>query len=108
MALANAERLDWQLTPVNFMPLFALAALLYESPWVAERYAAINKFIVSVDAMLMDPVVYSIIMNAREFSAADAFQSQYLRQDLSRKIKKTFGRFDALLVPTTPTFPSIE
>jgi urea carboxylase/allophanate hydrolase len=61
-----------------------------------------------VDATFMDLVVYSIIMKAREFSAADAFQSEYHRQDLSRKIKETFRRFDALLVPTTPTFPPIE
>jgi urea carboxylase/allophanate hydrolase len=47
-------------------------------------------------------------MKAKEFSAANAFQSEYHRQDLSRKIKELFARFDGLLVPTTPTFPSIE
>ncbi|KAJ5167414.1 Urea carboxylase [Penicillium canariense] len=107
-ALVKAQRLGWELIPVDFSPLFSLASLLYEGPWVAERYVAIEKFISSVPASELDPVVHGIIMSAEKFSAADLFQNEYQRQELSREIEKTFGQFDALLVPTTPTFPTMQ
>lgn len=95
------------LEPVDFSDLFELASLLYEGPWVAERYAAIESFIQQHPAEL-DPTVRNIILNARGFNAADLFQAQYRRQYLTNKISKDFARFDAVLVPTAPTFPLLE
>ncbi|CAI7672942.1 unnamed protein product [Penicillium pancosmium] len=108
VALTKAQQLGWKLEPVDFTPLFTLANLLYEGPWVAERYAAIEKFIRSAPTEDMDPVVRSIIMKAEQFSAADLFACEYRRNDLSRQIEQLFGHYDALLVPTTPTFPSVQ
>lgn len=107
-ALEKARRLGWDLTAVDFSSLFALAKLLYEGPWVAERYAAIRDFIERASESDMDPVVRSIIVKARSFTAADAFAGEYARQDLARQIALAFQSFDAILVPTTPTFPTIE
>ncbi|GKT47169.1 urease [Colletotrichum spaethianum] len=106
-ALGKAESLGWTLEPMDFSPLFKLASLLYEGPWVAERYAAIKDFIEAYQDQ-MDPTVREIILRAKEFNAADLFASEYLRQDLTREIENKFGEFDAILVPTTPTFPTIE
>ncbi|KGO56906.1 Urea carboxylase [Penicillium expansum] len=107
-ALTKAQQLGWKLEPVDFTPLFSLASLLYEGPWVAERYAAIEKFIRSVPAEAMDPVVRSIILKAEKFSAVDLFTCEYHRRDLSCEIEQIFGKYDALLVPTAPTFPSMQ
>ncbi|KAK1999994.1 urea carboxylase [Colletotrichum falcatum] len=106
-ALAKAENIGWALEPKDFSPLFKLASLLYEGPWVAERYAAIKDFIEERQDK-MDPTVREIILKAKDFNAADLFASEYLRQDLTREIQDKFGQFDAILVPTTPTFPTIE
>lgn len=108
VALAKARQLGWKLDPVDFTPLFTLAGLLYDGPWIAERYAAIEKFIRSVPPESMDPVVRGIIMKAEQFSAADLFACEYRRQDLSREIEQIFGQYDALLVPTAPTFPTMQ
>lgn len=108
VALIKAQNLGWKLEPVDFTPLFSLAKLLYEGPWVAERYAAIEKFIRLAPSEDMDPVVRSIIMKAEKYSAADLFACEYHRQDLCREIEQIFGHYDALLVPTTPTFPSVQ
>ncbi|RAL02889.1 allophanate hydrolase [Aspergillus ibericus CBS 121593] len=89
-------------------PLFALASLLYEGPWVAERYAAIEPFLKSKHAQEMDPVVRGIILQAERFSAVDVFQNEYRRQELASQIRRLVARFDATLVPTTPTFPTIQ
>ncbi|KAK2063151.1 urea carboxylase [Colletotrichum caudatum] len=106
-ALVKAENIGWTLEPKDFSPLFKLASLLYEGPWVAERYAAIRDFIEEHEDK-MDPTVREIILKAKDFNAADLFASEYLRQDLTREIQDKFGHFDAILVPTTPTFPTIE
>lgn len=107
-ALDKARALGWQLTPVDFSGLFALAKLLYEGPWVAERYAAIKEFIEQSAEKDMDPVVRGIVSKANNFTAADAFASEYVRQDLARQITVAFRDFDGILVPTAPTFPTIE
>ncbi|CAI6285447.1 unnamed protein product [Periconia digitata] len=106
-ALQKAENIGWKLVPMPFDKLFALAQLLYEGPWVAERWAAIMGFIKNADAE-MDPTVRTIISKAESFSAADAFIAEYKRQDLTREILTLFQSFDGLLVPTSPTFPTLK
>ncbi|KAJ5657584.1 Urea carboxylase [Penicillium longicatenatum] len=108
VALTKAQALGWKLESVDFTPLFSLANMLYEGPWVAERYAAIDKFIRSVPAESMDPIVRSILMKAEKFSATDLFTCEYSRKYLSREIEQVFGQYDALFVPTAPTFPSMQ
>ncbi|KAH8898621.1 allophanate hydrolase [Thozetella sp. PMI_491] len=108
VALEKARALDWKLVETDFSLLFDLAKLLYEGPWVAERYEAIRSFLEGSSAEEMDPVVHGIILKGREFSAADAFASEYRRRELSRQIEEAFSQYDAILVPTTPTFPTIE
>jgi urea carboxylase / allophanate hydrolase len=107
-ALEKARRLGWRLEAVDFAPLFELAELLYFGPWVAERYQAVSTFIEQSAPENMDPVVRGIILAAEKFSAADAFAAEYLRQDLTRQIQLAFERFDGLLLPTTPTFPTLQ
>ncbi|THC99590.1 hypothetical protein EYZ11_000959 [Aspergillus tanneri] len=107
-ALERAGRLGWTCEEVDFTLLFNMASLLYEGPWVAERYAAIEEFIRASPAEAMDPVVRKIILQADNFTASDGFKYEYRRQALRREIEKAFGRYDALLVPTSPTFPTIQ
>ncbi|CAK7212536.1 hypothetical protein SEUCBS140593_001536 [Sporothrix eucalyptigena] len=117
-ALERARGLDWQLTPVDFSPLFELARLLYEGPWVAERYHAVRQFLeksgaadtasssAAVSAASLDPTVHTILLQANKFSATDAFAYEYKRQELTRIIEQAFAKFDGLLVPTAPSFPT--
>ncbi|PYI02086.1 urea amidolyase [Aspergillus sclerotiicarbonarius CBS 121057] len=107
-ALAKAQRLGWTLEAIDFSPLFALASLLYEGPWVAERYAAIKTFLKSTHTQETDSVVRGIIFQAERFSAVDVFQIEYRRQELASQIGRLVAKFDAILVPTTPTFPTTQ
>ncbi|KAK0121902.1 hypothetical protein ONS95_010179 [Cadophora gregata] len=106
-ALEKCSTLGWELIPTDFTSLFRLASLLYEGPWVAERFAAIKDFIKKPNIQ-MDPVVRSIIRKAEGFSSVDVFEAEYLRRDLTRGIETAFKDYDAILVPTTPTFPTIK
>ncbi|KAL5093776.1 hypothetical protein Trisim1_009255 [Trichoderma cf. simile WF8] len=107
-ALDRARSLGWVLQPVDFTLLFELASLLYFGPWVAERYQAIRTFIQNIEPDQMDPVVRKIIKQAESFSATDAFEGEYKRQDLTRQIELAFAGYDGLLVPTSLTFPTLE
>jgi len=103
---AALERIDADWVTIDFAPLHAVAALLYEGPWVAERLAAIRPFFES-HAQDMEPTVRAIIGGGAAFSAADAFQAQYRLGDLSRPAQAIMASVDALLVPTTPCHPTI-
>ena len=105
-ALEKAQKIGWRCEAVDFAPLLQLAQLLYAGPWVAERYQAIRSFIESHPDS-MDPVVRGILQSASKYSAADTFGGEYFRQDLARQIEQAFSKFDALIVPTTPTFPTL-
>ena len=56
----------------------------------------------------MDPVVYGIVSSGRQYSAVEAYQAEYLRAELTRQIQQTLARFDALVVPTSPTIHTLE
>jgi urea carboxylase/allophanate hydrolase len=56
----------------------------------------------------MNPIVRDLILKAERLSAVDVFQHEYRRQVLSRQIENAFKKFEAILVPTTPTFPTIQ
>ncbi|MCG8707855.1 allophanate hydrolase [Brenneria sp. 4F2] len=93
------------LHPIDFTPFEQLAEQLYQGPWVAERTASVGKMLLHPEKM--DPVVYRIIASGERFSAVDAFNAEYLRAQLTRRIQHTLNQFDALVVPTTPTIHTI-
>jgi allophanate hydrolase len=92
--------------PIDFEPLNAVSALLYEGPWVAERRAALGTFF-ETHHEAIDPVVAKVIGKAEQFNAADAFNGQYALADLKRRAEALFETIDMLIVPTTPTHPLI-
>jgi allophanate hydrolase len=87
---------------IDFSVFRAVAELLYQGPWVAERLAAIQPFFES-HAVAMDPIVRGIIGGAQKYSAADAFQAEYKLRTLRRTAQQELKRIDVLVVPTAPT-----
>jgi allophanate hydrolase len=88
-------------------PFLAVARLLYGGPWVAERYAAVGAFI-EEQPDAVHPVVREIILGGKTPSAADAFRGSYELAELRRRAAHVFREVDLLLLPTTPTHPTIE
>lgn len=111
-ALQRAQALGYELVEADFSLLWELAALLYQGPWVAERYAAVGEFL-EQDLPGLDPVVKGIVtggktgvQGANLGSAVDAFRAEYRRMALVRSVEQMFAEYDALLVPTAPRFPT--
>ncbi len=95
-----------QLVAIDFEPLFAVARLLYEGPWVAERHAVVRELLAD-NPTAFDPVVRSVIEKALNFSATDSFDAQYRLKALSGPAQALWQRLDLLLVPTAPNHPSL-
>ena len=87
---------------IDFGPLFAVADMLYEGAWVAERLAAVADFMAHHHDAL-HPVTRTIIGGAGRLSAVDAFNGFYRLQGLKREVEALLDGIDLLMVPTVPT-----
>lgn len=84
---------------VDLTPFRAVAQLLYEGPWVAERYAAIRSFIEKNPAAL-HPVTRAITEKGIQFTAPDTFEAFYQLKALERKTISAWDSIDCLVTPT--------
>jgi allophanate hydrolase len=105
-ALATFAKLGARIVEIDIEPFYAAARLLYEGPWVAERYLTARALIASSPEAL-HPVTRQIILAGAHGTAADAFAAFYQLADLRRVRDRTFGAIDALVLPTAPTVYSI-
>lgn len=101
-ALERIKLLGVKITTIDFTVFEQLAAQLYQAAWVAERTAAVDGLL-KKQADMFDPTVATIIQQGYQYTAVDAYQAEYIRQDLSCKIHDILLQYDALLLPTAPT-----
>jgi allophanate hydrolase len=106
-ACAQLRAQGAEITAIDFTPMYALASLLYEGPWVAERHAVLESFLAEHSEQ-MDPTVAAIVAQAQGQSATAAHRAEYQRMALQRQILSVFNEFDALLVPTAPLLPTLD
>ena len=106
-AINRLEELGGQKQKIDYTPFRKAAELLYEGPWVAERYAAIQTLIEEQPETLL-PVTRTIIASAQNFSAVDAFQAYYQLQDYIKQISPLWEAIDFLVLPTTGTIYTLE
>jgi allophanate hydrolase len=104
-ACARAGSLGATLVEVDFTPLFEVAKLLYEGPWVAERHLVAQALLAS-DPEAVDPIVRGIMESASWFDADAVFSGRYRLEELRTRIAPMWRQVDALLVPTTVTCPT--
>jgi allophanate hydrolase len=100
-ALSRLQALGAVLVPFDLAPFHAVAHLLYDGPWVAERYAA-TRAVVEGKPEALHPVTRAIVESARRFSAADAFDGIYRLAALKRETAAIRAGFDVMAVPTLP------
>ena len=105
-ACARARALGAELVEVDFEPLFEVARLLYDGPWVAERHLVAEALLAS-DPEAIDPVVRGIMESADWFDADAVFSGRYTLEELRLRIAPLWQRVDALMVPTAVTCPTI-
>ena len=93
-ALAKLSELGANLVEIDMEPFYETARLLYEGPWVAERYLA-AKSLIDTAPEALHPVTRQIIAAGARATAADAFKAFYRLEALRRIRDRTFGEIDA-------------
>jgi allophanate hydrolase len=101
-SLEHMQQLGFDLVELDFEPFFEAGRLLYEGPWLAERYAAVGEFI-DAHAQAVHPVTRAIIVAGGVPSAATAFKAQYRLMSLRQQAAACFAAVDVLLTPTAGT-----
>jgi allophanate hydrolase len=101
-ALADLAGLGAAIVEIDIEPFYETARLLYDGPWVAERYISVRSLMASAPEA-MHPVTRQIILGGAHPSAVDAFKAFYQLEELLRVRDHTFGEIDVLALPTVPT-----
>jgi allophanate hydrolase len=84
---------------IDFAPFLDAARLLYEGPWVAERYAAVGRFM-NTHPQALHPITRQIIEGGAKPSAVDAFEGQYRLRALRRASEAAWSQVDVIVTPT--------
>jgi allophanate hydrolase len=101
-ALTRWTELGATLVEFDLEPFYETARLLYEGPWVAERYLVVRNLLASSPDSI-HPVTREIIAAGARLTAAETFAALYRLQGLRRIAERAFNNIDALVLPTAPT-----
>jgi allophanate hydrolase len=105
-AIARLESSGGTRVDIDFTPFLDAARLLYEGPWVAERYAAVGRFMEAHPDALF-PVTAQIIAGGRKPSAVEAFEGEYQLMALKRASEAAWSQVDFIVTPTAGTIHTI-
>ena len=106
-SIERAQSLGWRVREVDLQPFLDAARLLYEGPWVAERYAVIPDLI-EKNPEALHPITRQIIEGGVKPNAVAAFTSQYRLAELRRASEAVWTGVDAILTPTAGTIYKIS
>ena len=106
-AVNTAAALGCTVVEVDFAPFLATARLLYEGPWLAERYAAVGNFL-DAHPRAVNPVTLQIIEAGKHFTASQAFRGHYELKSLKRESEHAWTTMDVLMTPTAGTIPTLR
>lgn len=106
-AIENAKGLEVEFVPVDIDPFVKAGKLLYDGPWVSERFAVTEDFLKS-NPDSFDRSVKQIIESGAPYTAAQGFRAIYQLKDLEIEAKKAWAQCDVIMVPSAPNHPTME
>ncbi|MBB5350948.1 allophanate hydrolase [Haloferula luteola] len=106
-AVERAAALGFEVVEIDLTPFVEAAKLLYEGPWVAERWAAVGDFVEAHPDEIF-PVTRKILEGSRGWDAAQTFKAQDQLRAWARQAEKVWRQIDLLLLPTTPCLYRVE
>ncbi len=99
--IEQLKALGGEAVEIDFAPFLEAARLLYEGPWVAERYSVAGALIEQQpDAVL--PVIKAVLEKAPAVSGVDTFRAQYRLQALKAICDRILVEVDCVLTPAYP------
>jgi len=101
-AIRRWAALGAEMVEFDMEPFYETARLLYEGPWVAERYLVIRNLLASSPDSI-HPVTREIIAPGSRLTATETFSALYRLQGLRKIAERAFVNIDAIVLPTAPT-----
>ena len=101
-AIETARAGGAEIVEIDLGPFLETARLLYEGPWVAERYLTAKPLLESNPGALL-PVTREIIAGGARGTASAAFAAFYQLQENKRRSAAVWETVDAILTPTAGT-----
>lgn len=98
-AVERLQAIGGVAVPLDFAPFLEAARLLYEGPWVAERYSVLGALARQQPEAVL-PVIHAVLAKAPEVSAVDTFRAQYRLQQLKAECDRLMTGLDCVLTPT--------
>jgi allophanate hydrolase len=99
--IEHLKALGGEAVEIDFAPFLEAARLLYEGPWVAERYSVAGSLIEQQpDAVL--PVIKAVLEKAPSVSGVDTFRAQYRLQALKAICDRILAEVDCIFTPAYP------
>lgn len=98
-AIEQLEKIGGKKVIVDFTPMLDAAKLLYEGPWVAERYTATQDIIENNPSAMLE-VTHTIISGGAVPKATEAFSALYKLQALKQLADQIVNDVDVLVTPT--------
>jgi Asp-tRNA(Asn)/Glu-tRNA(Gln) amidotransferase A subunit family amidase len=105
--LGTLAAMGGQLQEIDFQPFTEASRMMFEGPWLAERYSAVGAFI-AAHADQVDSAVRQVILDSSRYTAAEAFEAIHRLNGLRRIIQGVFDSAEALAVPTVGTVYRID
>jgi len=106
IAVDKLQALGGTPVEIDYAPLAEAAALLYDSAFVAERYAAVRAFFDAHAEAVIEPV-RGILAQGVRYDAADHVDAQTRLRALGQRAAAMWSGIDVLMVPTAPTHCTI-
>lgn len=106
-AVSRTEALGAELKEISLEPFLEAAWLLYDGGLVAERAYSFGDFLAGHQDQ-GDPSVSTIAAKAQKVTGVEVIRDQQRLLDLTVQAKQQLEGADALLIPTSPTHPTVQ
>lgn len=101
-AIGRCAALGAEIVPIDYAPFAQAAGMLYAGPWIAERLIAAGDLPDRAPQAIHETVL-SILLRAREQTAAGSFRAFYQLAASCRAAEQEWAKIDVLLLPTAGT-----
>jgi len=98
-AIARMIALGGEPVALDLSPFLEAARLLYEGPWVAERYSVAGE-LMERDPEAVLPVIRAVLAKAPAVTGVDTFRAHYRLQTLKAQCDRALEGLDCVLTPT--------
>ncbi|MBT9303856.1 MULTISPECIES: allophanate hydrolase [Pseudomonas] len=98
-AISRLIALGGEPVSLDLSPFLEAARLLYEGPWVAERYSVAGDLMERQPEAVL-PVIRAVLAKAPAVTGVDTFRAQYRLQTLKTLCDQALQTLDCVLTPT--------